>query len=512
MPGSINQLQRISFLLTLLFFAGKFTYSQDMQAITSSKFAGVNGLTLNPSLPVLSPLYLDINIASANAFIQNNYIYIFSKEDKLNRLIDGSNGNLSSTDNFYSDYYTPGLKHGQVDVRVTGPSMSLIAGKHAFSIFSGVRSVTSFKDIPHTLAKFFYEGLYFPAQYDMTFNYPDEITFGSLNWAEMGLNYSGIVYEKYDHTISAGFSIKKLSGYAGTYVTMNNLSYRVPNYDSLIVYNVDLEAGLSAPVDYNGNSFNSSLFRGKGTGFDIGVTWEKKLPNGRPNSHFSKLCAQSYTPYLMRVGIALTDIGTVRFTENSIKLKVENGSLFWPGISQLEFNNINYITGELSNRFFGNPNSLREGNEFRMSTPMMLNIHTDLSITGMILNQTSSSLSYNLNNRRGFARNGEWFCSSVLMIPLKTNYATVAKSSVVSVATRYETRHFQAGINASFWNFSNLLIGAHIRIGYFFIGSDDLVSFMKVRDYTGTSVYAGLKFNLAKGTCRTNTFKCPDAF
>lgn len=509
MPGIITQFQKLILLLVLVLLSAKINHAQEMQAISLSKYAGVNSISLNPSLPVLSPFYLDVNIASANTFIQNNYIYIFSEEDKLRRIIDGNSG---TTGDFYADYYTPGLKHGLIDLRITGPSVSVMAGDHAFSIFSGIRSVTSFKDIPHTLAKFFYEGLYFPAQYDMTFNYPDPVRFGSLHWAEAGLNYSGIVYEKYDNTLSLGFSVKKLFGYAGTYAYMNNLSYRVPNYDSLIVYNVDLEAGLSGPVDFNTNSFNSSMVRGKGTGFDFGITWEKKLPNGRPNSHFSKLCAQSYTPYLIRVGMALTDLGSIRFTDNSLKLKVENGNLFWPGISQLAFNNINYITGEVSNRFFGNTDAIREGDQFKMSTPAMLNIHADISISALILSQTSSSLSHNLKNGRKFVRYGEWFLSSAMMLPLQTRHATVNKSSVISAALRYENRYLQAGLNASLWNYRNVLIGANVRLGYFFIGSDDLVSFMKLRDYTGTNLYAGLKFNLAKGTCRTNTFKCPDAF
>lgn len=515
MPGSVKKFEwRRYFLSIMLFCSVIASGAQEMQSVGVAKYSGINGISLNPSLPVLSPLYLDINLVSTNVFVQNNYLYIFSNEDKLSRLIKNDVRTLNSSNKFYSDKYTPGLKHGLVDVSVMGPSVALMFGRHSVGLYTGLRSVTSFKQLPYTLAKFFYEGLYFPPQYDMTFNYPDKITFGSMHWGEIGLNYSGIIFQEYDQTVSIGLTIKQLLGYAGSYVTMEHLSYRVPNYDTLIVYNTDMEAGLSAPLDYNGNSFNSSLIRGKGTGLDFGITYEKKVQNGKTNTHVSKLCAQSYTPYLFRIGAAVTDLGSIRFTSNSMKLKVSDGSLFWPGISGLQFGNVNTMTAELSNRFFGDPQKLIVDDKFSMSLPATINLHADVNLTGIILNNTNSSLTYNMNKRQvnRFLGHGEWFVSGVVIMPLTTRHTTISTSSVISAATRYETRYFQAGISANLWNYDTFMMGANLRIGYFFIGTDDLLSYMKIKDYTGTNIYAGVKFNLAKGSCKSSGFSCPDIF
>lgn len=515
MPGKIRMTALKLLLLLTTTFSAFTARSQEMQAITQSKYSGIHSALLNPSLPVLSPLYFDLNLVSANVFVQNNYIYIFSEEDKLGRIMGKDIQSALPGEKFYSDYYTPSDKYGQVNVSIMGPSAAVMAGRHAFGIMTGVRSVTSLRNIPYTLAKFFYEGLYFPPQYDMTFDYPEKITFGSLHWGELGFNYSAVIVDNYDNVVTAGLTAKRLMGYSGTYVTMEHLSYRVPNHDTLIVYNADMEAGLSIPLNYTDNSFmSSSLTHGSGMGLDIGITWERKAPNGASSDHFSKLCAQKYTPYLYRAGVSITDVGSIRFNENAMQLRVDNGSLFWPGISGTQFTNINDMAGELSNRFFGNPQTMRVGDEFRMKLPAMANLHADVNLTAIIAGRTSSSLSYNLHKQKGgmFTARGEWFVSGIAMLPVVTKSSTVVRPSLISAGVRYETRHMQAGINASVSGFDTFLLGANMRIGYFFLGTDNLVSFMKLKDYTGTNLYAGLKFNLSKGRCRDNGSKCPDVF
>lgn len=249
-------------------------------------------------------------------------------------------------------------------------------------------------------------------------------------------------------------------------------------------------------------------------GVDIGITWERKAPNGARSDHFTRLCAQNYTPYLYRVGISVTDIGSIKFNKNARKLRVTDGSLFWPGISGTQYTNINDLTGELSNRFFGDPQSLIVGNAFSMALPTMVNFHADVNITAIIAGRTSSSLSYNLHKTKGssFAVKGEWFVSGLAMIPVVTSHSTVTRQSLISAGARYETRHMQIGVNTSLSGYDTFLLGANIKIGYFFMGTDNLISFMKLKDYTGTNLYAGLKFNLAKGRCRDNGSKCPDLF
>jgi hypothetical protein len=515
MPGKIRMSALKLLLLHIILYSATTSYSQEMQAVTQSKYAGIHGAFLNPSMPVLSPLYLDINLVSANVFVQNNYIYIFSEEDKIGRIVGRDIQSAVPGQKFYSDSYTPSAKYGQVNVSILGPSAAVMVGKHAFGITTGMRSITSIREMPYTLAKFFYEGLYFPPQYDMTFDYPDKMTFGSLHWGELGFNYSGLIVDNYDNNVSAGLTVKKLMGYSGAYVTMEHLSYRVPNHDTLIVYDADMEAGLSVPLNYTDNSFMSSpITRGSGTGVDIGITWERKAPNGSNNDHFDKLCSQDYTPYLFRAGVSVTDIGSIKFTDNSMKLRVTDGSLFWPGISGTQFTNVNDMAGELSNRFFGNPQSLRVDDQFTITLPAMVNVHADVNLTAIIAGRTSTSLSYNLHKSKGslFSARGEWFISGLVMLPIISRNSTVVRQSLISAGARYETRYMQVGINTSLSGFDTFMLGANVRIGYFFVGTDNLVSFLKLNDYTGTNLYAGLKFNLIKGRCRDNGSKCPDIF
>ena len=58
-----------------------------MLGIMNSTYSGINGAIINPALPVSSPYYLDINIVSANLFIENNYIYLAKNEYRFKRFL-----------------------------------------------------------------------------------------------------------------------------------------------------------------------------------------------------------------------------------------------------------------------------------------------------------------------------------------------------------------------------------------------------------------------------------------
>lgn len=469
-------------LILLMLFSVKQLHSQEMLGIANSKYSGINGAVINPSFTVASPFYLDVNLVSAGLFFQNNYVYLSKNEYRFRNFLS-LNPQLPThppDGKFYYDYYTSPDKKGYVNVRAMGPSASMIFGRHSFGFYTDARSVTSARNIPFQLAKFIFEGLTFPPQYDIEFVHNQKMSGASLNFAEVALNYSYVVKNRDMDFWTAGITVKRLLGYAGGYVNLNSLDYMVPDRDTLIVYHATGEGGFSLPVNYQNNQFTSSpLFRGKGMGFDIGITIQQKLRSSNHNFRYSSLCSQLYEPYRYRIGISLLDIGRISFNGNAMKLLVNDGNTFWPGINTTHYASIQQFVDQASIHFFGNPNQLVTDNRISIGLPTALSVQADYNV--MV----------------------NWFVNGTLFYPVKLYKVSVVRPALIALNPRYETRQFGFGAVMSFYDWSKLHFGINARFRGFYLGTEMLGGFFHMKDFTGIDIYGGLKFSLQKGKCRS---------
>lgn len=475
-------------ILLLLIYLKIPVSAQEMSGISLSTFSGIHGTLLNPSLPVLSPYYLDINLVTGHAFLENNYLFLKREENKIARLLKTNSffEQQSADDRFYFDYYYSGLKHGYINLRVLGPSALVVAGKHAFGFTTGVRSVTSVRNFPYTVAKFFYEGLYYPPQHQIRYEHDERISFGHLNWAEVGFNYSYILNQLNENTISLGLTLKYLAGHSAAFAYSDHVDYMVNGIDSLTVYDADITAGMAIPVNYDKNLYQqSSFFKGNGLSFDLGFSIERKHSSASNSLYYETLCSQQYTPYLFRIGISLLDIGYIKFTQNALRLELEDGNVFWPDVTGVRYNSTNEVIAEVSNRFYGNTEELVADDQFNVWLPGALSFQLDRHIKP------------------------DFYASSLIIVPIKLNKSSVIRESLLSAGLRYETRYLALGLNGSFFNWNHFNLGVHARFHDFFIGTDNLPSLLNMADFTGIDIYAGVKFSFRKGNCRNrSSFSC----
>lgn len=473
-------------LLTLLIISFSLvTKAQEMLGITGISYSGIHGAFINPSLPALSPLYMDINIGSTHLFVENNYIFMPQEEKKFKRLFHYNEfPALQPDEKFYYDYYTPSIKKGYISARITGPSIAIMKGRHSAGFYTSVRSVTAVRNFPMTLAKFFFEGLHFAPQYDRRYTHSGTISFANLTWAELAFNYAFIFKRNTYDSWALGLTAKRLIGHSGAYAYATHLDYIVPHHDTLIIHKADMEGGLALPINYQNNEFvDSPLIRGTGMGFDVGLTYEKKrrLSARHHTQSNRRLCAQPYSPYQYRVGMSLLDIGSIKFTNQALKLSVDNGDLFWPGLRNEEFTNINDLISNVSERFFDDALKMIEDSEFTIGLPMALSTQADLNIRG------------------------NWYGSSTIVIPLNSGRASVSRPSLFAVGARYETMNLHLGMIASLNYYSKFHLGINGRFRNIFIGSENILSLLNLGDFTGTDIYAGIKINLHKGICRPSS-------
>jgi hypothetical protein len=458
--------------------------AQEMLGIVNSNYAGITGSVINPAVSVTSPFYLDINLVAGDFFAENNYIYLAKEEYRFSRFFSknpdfpthGDKNNMIAY-----DYYNTKDKKAFAGNRLLGPSFAVTVGRHSFGIVTGTRTFMSTKNVPYEIAKFAFERFEYPPQYNINYVDNQKIYNAEMAWAEVGFNYSYILKQESRDYLAAGITVKDLLGYAGGYTYADNIDYAVTNQDTLIINNLNAEAGYSLPLNYQTNEYvNDPLFRGKGIGVDLGVIYQRKKEDVR-SEKVDKLCSQKYTPYQYKIGVSLLDIGRIKFTQNAEKLVLDNVSTDWYGILQNQYSSVRDFTNLIGEQFYGNTTTLIQGNEINIALPTALSVQTDVN----------------------FYKN--WFLNGTIVLPLQFSKSGLRRPALLAVTPRYETALFDLSMPVSLFDWTQPRIGLSARFMWFFVGTEKLSGFFHYKDFTGLDFYFGAKISLQKGHCRNNS-------
>jgi hypothetical protein len=458
-------------------------YSQEMLGATLGNYSGVNGLQLNPASMAGSKPYLDINLLAMDVFVQNNFLYMDKHEYRLTSFFKSSVELPSHPEEYGTEirnFYTYNNKYGKnvfVQLRVNGPGAMMVYGKHAFAITTGARAFVSAKHVPYELANFAYLGLNYVPQHNI--NYKDNRPFkaGELAWAEIGLSYSYTFHARNLDKFTAGITVRRLFGYSGSYVKVNRVDYVVPNDSTISVHNINAQVGYSLPVDYDQNGmWNGKLFTGHGFSGDIGVTYTR-LSGIYSEDYFSTLCSQQYNDYLYRIGVALIDVGAIRFNTHSEKYSIDDKSAYWDDVDIFHFSSIHQLMDTVSYKFYGENKASARGTSFYMWLPSALSVQFDYH----------------------YSRN--WYVNASLIYGFDLSPASVSRGSEIAITPRYESRSFEASLPVSLYDWNKLRIGLALRYYYLTVGTEKLGQFFRVSNFTGLDLYIALHFFIDKGDC-----------
>jgi len=477
------RLNRFIALVLILLLKNISVSGQEMLGTTLGNYAGINGLQLNPSALHNSKTYLEIQLLGMDVFVQNNYLYMKKSEYRFTNLFkSGYQWPTHPEDygtevrNFYH-YSSTTHKNAFVQTRVNGPGAMLIWGPHAFALTTSVRTVVSLVNVPYDLANFIYLGINYKPQQNITYNDHGPIKATGLSWAEIGISYSNTFYARGFNILSGGISVKRLLGVGGMYINTNQLNYNIPNDSTVDIKNMTAEMGFSLPINYDANTpMISPLFKGGGFGVDAGITYTR-LTRPHQTQYFNSLCAQPHEDYLYRVGVALIDVGGIDFSNNAVKMKIDNRPSYWENVTGMKFGTINQFLDTISYKFYGNTTSAYAGNHFTLWLPSAL----------------SAQFDYHFREY--------WYVNASLILGFPISKAAISRPAEVSIAPRYETRAFEASMPISFYNWQLARMGLAIRYYWLTVGTDKLGGFFHFSDLTGFDFYFSLKLFFNKGNC-----------
>lgn len=459
------------------------TSAQDMLGLTLGNYAGINSLQLNPSAMNHSRQYLDVQIIGADVFFQNNYLYQAKEDYSFWHFFQPGYQYPTHLESYGTEeraFYT--IKNGRnknafLNLRINGPGAMLIWDRHAVALTTAIRADLSIYNLPENVANFMYLGLNYVPQHNI--NYIITRPFGAsfAAWGEIGLSYSYLLYQKRYDRISVGASVRRLFGLGGGYLYVDEMDYVVPDDSTMIVNNMDAEYGISVPLDYTTNEFVSGNWvKGGGFGFDFGVTYTRTLKSSY-SQYIRRPCEARYDDYLYRIGVALLDIGRIRFRDNAALYAIDDRSSYWYDVNELQFNNIQWFSDTVSYRFYGDPSASYRDNEIKVWLPSALSIQFDYHYAG------------------------PWYVNTSLIWGFRVSKSSIKRPAVLSVTPRYEKDWFEASLPITLYDWYLPRIGLALRFYGVTIGTEKLGQFFKISDFTGMDLYFAVKIQLDKGSC-----------
>jgi len=482
MPMHTTRLTLAAALIFITFHRGA---AQVMYGAVLGNYAGVNSIQLNPSAMHNSKMYLDVQLMGFDVFLQNNYLYIPAAEYRFSNFFKTGYVWPSHTEeygteerNFYH-YSNKRDKNAFFQSRINGPGAMLLYNRHAFALTTAVRTIVSADKIPDDLANFMYLGLNYEPQQDIRYTDYGPVTVSGMAWGELGLSYSNVVYARDFTRIAAGITVKRLFGLGGMYVNVKQVDYIVPDDSTLDIRNLDAEMGLSIPVDYNTNDILASpVFKGGGFGIDLGVTYTR-FAKYHTEQYFDQLCARPYEDYKFRLGVALIDLGGIRFRNNATRMRIDNRSAYWTNVNRMDYQSVGQLLDTLSYMFYGDTVSAYTGNRFTLWLPSALSLQFDYH----------------------FRKN--WYFNASLIQGFAVAKGAIARPAELTITPRYETDWFEASLPVSLYHWQLARIGLAVRVFGVTVGTDKLGGFFHISDFTGLDFYMSVKFFLDKGKCRT---------
>jgi len=440
-----------------------FTFSNDM-------YSGINSVVLSPTQSFLNPNPWDVNLVSADLFLQNDYAYISqqnifglpsSEIESANPKKNITGENQPNVFDFYNKENASLIFNSDV----LGPSFSIATHikekKYVFGMFSRLRSHTSILDLDNYL-RFGNEMIPQPMLYEM-----NPFSTNTMNWNEIGINAATTIFPYSGKQWILGVNLKYEIGLdAANIISHQNIKLTATqpgvgdNPELMNIYASDYNVSANYITNYNSQTKTYDYKQnGSGLGVDIGLTMlDKDL---REDEYQSKL------------SFNILDLGYVNF-KKGINHSFVNGNTIWlqnnPNLDDQKFESPEQYLKLLSKEAYGDENKSFSGYGFKIGLP------------------TSISINYSQRVKEHHFINFNWIQRvPVFENPLKRNNILNANYSIQKEAFGY-------GASTTLSEYKNIQFGGYVRLGPLILGSENIFPLLfKQKQLHAANVYLAIK-------------------
>ncbi|SDS01344.1 DUF5723 family protein [Winogradskyella sediminis] len=419
-------------------------FGQSYVGHSIDNYAGVQGAIYNPSYIVGSKLRGDVNLISASVFGGSDYFGI-NISDILN-----SDGDFDIEDE--AEKFPSNANNFFVNADVVGPSfMFNLNKKSSIGVITRGRVHLNVNNINGEL----YETISNDFDSDESFDFDSKYLNGTMHaWAEVGLAYARILMEKPNHVLKGGVTLKYLQGAGSAFMSSPELQGYYSEPTETLTTQGRLIYGTSQDFESDDIEFSNLT---AGFGLDVGFTYQWYA--NRDNDSLPTY----NTPYKLKVGVSITDIGSISYDDATVSNYDLNASVDTSNpeedIEEFLENNYNAVETE-------------QTAEIKLPTAMHL-----------------------LVDYR-FAK--KWYVSAQANLSMVKNDSEMSTSilNTVTVAPRLETKWFSFYAPLSFRQYGDTSFGGGIRLGPLTVGSGSVFTNLLSDSSKTTDVYLGLKIPL----------------
>ncbi len=467
------------------------TKAQNFIGLQHSNLSGIHQARLNPANIADARQRLYVNGYTMGFGFNNDYVQldlpfsIFGFVQKNKVPSQYKTGNKINFDNaWFTENLNGKSKNLNVYTEIRSPGAMLKVTK-VLSLGFQFRNMVSFQvsDVAEPLARLarygvdstkgttIYSG---PNQFKIGDKFTDNkfaINFNS--WGELAGTIALRIINSNALKIKVGFTPKYLLGYMSGYVKNEGVQFKIINNDSVIFEQTNLSYGYTEPTDFlnidprNPIGFIKTKLKSGGFGYDAGFTFEY-------NPKATKALTSQTNKYLVRGGISLLDGGSISYgssmksttiTGNSINKVFAVDANMTAAFAKSKKDGILYVDSVAKTLFDINNSN---GNvETKM--PTTLNFQIDYNVLKILY--VGANWSQDL---------------------LSKNISGIRRPSYIILIPRIETRLFEIAVPIGLMNdYKTGRIGAFIRVGPVFIGTDNLVGQIRSSKYYGSDIYFG---------------------
>ncbi len=481
-----------SIMLLAALMVGTAANAQFFLGLRGSAYGGITNVNYNPAI-ANSPFLVDINIISAAATFNNNYVGM-NRKPLLHPSLFGSS-------DFQANYLTERVngkdKRANLGTQIQGPLSFMFSfgnkknrNKNAIAFSYHANAVFNTDNVTEVFARTAYHGL--GAEANAITNYLGrELYNGNLSikfavWTDFGLTYSRVVYDRGGSMIKAGGTVKLLIPIAGAYGYVKNLNYQWSEYDQLSIYNTQAKYAYSdGLITSNGNPGNTTAqqlgtyFRDgmafkNGTptvGLDLGVVyewWPEKDGAEEMDCHCEGFSTKKH--YKLAAGISVMDIGALRFKRGEYSRDFYADINNWYVGDATFPDGIQSLDDTIQTRF-----AVQNGSKFfTVILPTRFNIFVDYYVYKNFGVNFSAMLSPNMSPQQR-------------MVHHVTTFA---------VTPKYENKWLGVYVPLSYDIFGNFSLGTTLRLGPLTIGTQDLLGLFAKKYMYNADIHAALKVTI----------------
>lgn len=430
--------------------------SQSYVGFYHDNYAGVQSVLFNPASIVDSRFRTDINLFSASITQTNDYYAI-----NFSNFLQGNYDKETQ-----AKFYPSNNNNFIVNTDIMGPSfMFNIAPKHSVAIFTRARANVNIHNINGELFNQISDNINATSSFDLK---PGTFSLTASSWSELGLSYATVLFKKDKHFVKGGLSLKYLFGGLNNYAYGDNIEVKYVKNGSNASANYLTTSGnliYGGSQNLNDSGFNSTA---RGFGADLGFVYEY-----RPEF-------DNYTKnlYKLKVGLSITDIGSINFKDNTEKVYDLNKT-----ITEAQFESSNSFGSQLENNYL----LLSTTNSTQTALPTAIHANLDWNFYRKFYLNLNGDL--NANSRMG--KN------------------TLSIANTFGVTPRYENKWFSFYLPLNYMQYRGFMSGLGFRLGPLFVGSGSVISNFISKESKGFDFYLGLKIPIYKGKTKEQVIPVP---